>query len=593
MIPILVAALLLAAPASHEQELAAITASKGEVAEPTRLQQLLDASWEFGLADEPERATMLGDARYNGGWKDFSEAAFERRRRVTHATLAAARSIDRSALSPKDQLDLDLFLRSAVLDDEGTRFPDEVLALDQVEGPQSNLPQTLEQTPLRTVAEAETLLHRLERIPAYVEQVIALLRRGMAKGWVAPKVIVGKAPEQIHALAEPDPAKNPLLRPFASLPPSMAPAEQKRLRAAAAELLRDKLAPAALRLERFVADVYLPACRDTIAASALPEGAAWYALQVRSRTTTALTPQQIHEIGLQEVARLRAELEKVKVESGFQGPMAEFQKMLRTDPRFFYTDAESLVRGYRDIAKRADPGLVKLFGHLPRMPYGVIEVPAEIAPTQPTARYRAGSIQASRPGMVLVNTYDLAARPKWEMEALTLHEGVPGHHLQISLAFEQGELRPFRRYGFFTAFIEGWGLYAESLGYEMGFYKDPYARFGQLTYEMWRAVRLVVDTGMHALGWSRQRALDYFRENAAKSERDMAVEIDRYIAWPGQALAYKLGQLTLSRLREQATRELGASFDVRAFHDEVLGAGALPLDVLEARVAAWIASRKR
>jgi uncharacterized protein (DUF885 family) len=593
MTSLIAVALLLAAPASHEEELAAITAAKGQVAEPARLQRLLDASWEFGLADGPERATMLGDPRFNGGWTDLSEAAFERRRRVAHATLQAARSLDRSALSAKDQLDLDLFLRNAVLDDEGARFPEETLALDQVDGPQSSLPLTLEQAPLRTVAEAETLLQRLGRIPAYVDQLIALLQRGMAKGWVPPNVIMTKVPEQIHTLADPDPAKNPLLRPLASLPASIAPADQKRLRAAGAELLRDKVAPAALRLERFVADVYLPACRDTIAASALPDGAAWYALQVRRMTTTSLTPQQIHEIGFQEVARIRAELEKVKAEAGFQGSMAEFQKFLRTDPRFFYTDAESLVRGYRDIAKRADPGLVKLFGKLPRMPYGVVETPAEIAPTQPTARYQAGSIQASRPAVMLANTYDLAARPKWEMEALTLHEAVPGHHLQIALAFEQGELRPFRRFGGYTAFIEGWGLYAESLGYEMGFYKDPYARFGQLTYEMWRAVRLVVDTGMHALGWERQRALDYFRENAAKSERDMAVEIDRYIAWPGQALAYKLGQLTLSRLRAQAARELGASFDVRAFHDEVLGAGALPLDVLESRMAAWIASRKK
>jgi uncharacterized protein (DUF885 family) len=279
--------------------------------------------------------------------------------------------------------------------------------------------------------------------------------------------------------------------------------------------------------------------------------------------------------------------------TGFTGSFHDFVTFLRTDPRFFFERAEDLLVTYRDICKRADPALTRLFGTLPRLPYGVVPVPPYAEKSQTSAYYEPGSPAAGRPGRFFANTYDLKARPKWEMEALSLHEAVPGHHLQIALAQELPEMPEFRKNSFYTAYVEGWGLYAESLGGEMGFYEDPYARFGQLTYEMWRAIRLVVDTGMHALGWSRQRAIDYFVENAGKAEHDIVVEIDRYIVWPGQALAYKIGELKIQELRARAARALGPRFDIRAFHDHVLGSGAVPLDVLEGRIGEWIASVPR
>jgi uncharacterized protein (DUF885 family) len=300
-----------------------------------------------------------------------------------------------------------------------------------------------------------------------------------------------------------------------------------------------------------------------------------------------VSPQQIHEVGLAEVKRLRAEMDKVIAASGFTGSYDEFVRFLRTDPRFYFTDADALVTAYRDIAKRADPELAPLFGRLPQSPYGVKVVPEAAAPSQTTAYYEPGAFKVGRPGYMLANTYKLEMRPKWEMEALTLHEAVPGHHLQISLAQELEGIPEFRKNSSYTAYVEGWGLYAESLGEEMGFYKDPYSKFGQLTYEMWRAVRLVVDTGLHSMNWTRQQAIDFFMANAAKTEQDIIVEVDRYIAWPGQALGYKLGQMKIRELRAATAKQMGERFDVRKFHDVVLGDGALPLDVLESRVKAW------
>jgi uncharacterized protein (DUF885 family) len=320
----------------------------------------------------------------------------------------------------------------------------------------------------------------------------------------------------------------------------------------------------------------------------LPDGEAWYRNNVALRTTTDLTPQQIHDIGLSEVKRIRAEMDVVIESSGFDGSFEQFLNFLRTDPQFYHTTADGLMREYRDIAKRADPELTRLFGVLPRTPYGVIEVPDYAAKSTTTAYYQRGSLKAGRPGYYFANTYALDTRPRWEMEALSLHEAVPGHHLQISIQQELEGLPWFRQNPSYTAFVEGWGLYSESLGEEMGFYKDPYSKFGQLTYEMWRAIRLVVDTGMHYLGWSRQRAIDFFKENAGKSEHDIVVEIDRYIVWPGQALAYKIGELKIKELRAYAEQELGDQFDIRAFHDEVLGKGAVPLSVLDANVRAWV-----
>jgi len=338
---------------------------------------------------------------------------------------------------------------------------------------------------------------------------------------------------------------------------------------------------------------YIPACRETIAARDLPNGVAAYAYRVRWYTTTNLTPAQIHEIGLTEVKRIRAEMDKVIASTRFKGSFKEFTEFLRTDPLFFYDKPEDLVNGYRALTKEIDPQLAHEFGKLPRLTYGVVEIPAFTAPSQTTAYYQAGSPEAGRPGSYFVNTYNLKARPKWEMEALSLHESVPGHHLQIALAQEQEGVPEFRKHSGYTAFVEGWGLYAESLGPELGMYKDPYSKFGQLTYEMWRAVRLVVDTGMHMMGWSRQQAIDFFRENTSKTDQDITVEVDRYIVWPGQALAYKIGQMKIRELRTEAEKELGSKFNVRTFHDAVLEQGAVPLDLLQAHVEEWIAKESK
>jgi uncharacterized protein (DUF885 family) len=396
-------------------------------------------------------------------------------------------------------------------------------------------------------------------------------------------------PDQAAAQVVADPARSPLLDAFRKFPPAIPEAERTELTGRATDAYVQVVRPAFEKLRDFLATRYLPACRQATAASALPEGASFYAYNVKWHTTTAMSPQQIHEVGLAEVKRIRAEMDKVIATAAFTGSYEEFVRFLPTDPRFYFTDADALVTAYRDIAKRADPELASLFGRLPQSPYGVRVVPEAAAPSQTTAYYEPGAFKVGRPGYMFANTYKLEMRPRWEMEALTLHEAVPGHHLQISLAQELEGIPEFRKNSSYTAYVEGWGLYAESLGEEMGFYRDPYSKFGQLTYEMWRAVRLVVDTGLHSMNWTRQQAIDFFMTNAAKTEQDIIVEVDRYIAWPGQALGYKLGQMKIHELRAASAKQMGERFDLRRFHDVVLGEGAVPLDVLESRVKAWAA----
>jgi uncharacterized protein (DUF885 family) len=343
-----------------------------------------------------------------------------------------------------------------------------------------------------------------------------------------------------------------------------------------------------VKLREFLEQRYVPSCRDTVAATALSQGTELYPYNVKWHVTTDVTPAAIHAIGLAEVERIQAEMAAIRASTGFTGSAEAFHEFLRTDPQFFFRDTASLLTAYRDVAKRAEPPLARLFGLLPRTPYGIEPIPDAVAPSQTTAYYEPGSLSAGRAANMFANTYMLASRPRWEMEALTLHEAVPGHHLQIALAQEMQGLPEFRKHSSYTAYVEGWALYAESLGVEMGMYADPYAKYGQLTYEAWRAVRLVVDTGLHAMGWTREQAIEYFRANTAKTEQDIAVEIDRYIVWPGQALGYKMGQLKIQELRADAARALGPRFDLRGFHDVVLAQGALPLDELARQVAAWV-----
>jgi uncharacterized protein (DUF885 family) len=558
--------------------------------ETETLRRLFDDEWEWQLRDNPEMATSFGDRRYDDRLTDRSPAAWAKRREHARETLARIEAIDRSKLSDADKLNYDLFLHQARLAAEGTRFPYELASIDQMGGVYMSLGELAQQMPRDTVKDYENFIARLHAFPKAVDDTIVLLRRGAETGVTPPRVILRPVAESIANQIFDDPAKSPIYElAFAKT----AVPEQERLRKAALDALRTDVLPALRRLQKFWNEEYFPKTRENIAWTSVPQGKEWYAYRVRVETTTDLTADAIHELGLSEVKRIRGEMEKVKEQAGFKGSLAELFTFLRTDPRFYYDTREGLLTGYRDIAKRIDPELTRLFGRLPRLPYGVVPIPAYSEKTNTTAYYNAGAPEAHRPGYYYVNLYDLKSRPKWEMEALSLHESVPGHHLQIALTQELPDVPMFRRYGGYNAYVEGWGLYAESLGPELGMYTDPYSKFGQLTYEMWRAVRLVVDTGMHAKGWTRQQAIDFFVANSSKPLHDIEVEIDRYLAWPGQALGYKLGELKIKELRARAQRELGAKFDIRAFHDEVLGAGPVPLSMLDERVSAWIAAEKR
>jgi uncharacterized protein (DUF885 family) len=557
-----------------------------------RLQELFKLDWDYSMHESPESATDVGYPGLNDRWSDNSLAAIARRQRELQAPLKVIQSISRTNLSAVEQLNYDLFKRGIDQAIEGIQFRGEYMPLTQMNGVQQDAAQILEIAPRATVKDYEDIIARLNALPVLVDQVILLLRKGLEAGITPPRITLRDVPDQVVNQMNPDPDKNALLKPFTEFPIRISEAERARLRREATTALKEKVISAYAKLQEFLVKTYLPGARETIGMSELPKGHAWYAYNARVETTTTLTPQQIHDIGLAEVKRIRAEMDKVIAQTGFKGSFSDFTKYVRTDPRFYYTNADDLLTGYRDIAKRVDPELPRLFGKLPRNTYGVIPVPAYAAKSQTSAYYEPGSPEAGRAGNFNANTYALDSRPKWEMEVLTFHEAVPGHHLQISLAQEMEDAPEFRKHGSYTAFVEGWGLYAESLGYEMGFYKDPYARYGQLTFEIWRAIRLVVDTGMHSLGWTRQQAIDYFLANTSESEHETTVEVDRYIVWPGQALAYKIGQLKIKELRDYATKELGDMFDVRKFHDQVLSNGALPLDVLEIRIKAWVAQQK-
>ena len=579
-------ALALSAETAFEQACAKLAARRGQDAE--RLHQLFKLEWEYTMHESPEFATEVGYPGQNDRWSDQSLEAIERRKRELHAPMKVIQAIDRAKLNATDQLNYDLFKKNHEDATEGTRFKGEYLQITQLSGIHQGSAEALENAPHATVKDYEDMIARLKGLPRVIDQTIVLLQKGLETGITPPRITLRDVPQQVKNQMEQDPDTNALLKPFKEFPVEIPEAQRARLRQEAAAALKEKVVPAFGRLHEFLETKYLPGARESIAMSDLPDGKAWYAFNVRTVTTTSLTPQRIHELGLSEVKRIRQEMDRTIEQSGFKGSFADFCKFLRTDPQFYYQDAPSLVRGYRDIAKRADPELARLFGKLPRLPYGVKPVPAFAEKSQTTAYYQPGAPQAGRPGWFNANTYALDTRPKWEMEALTLHEAVPGHHLQIALAQEMEDAPEFRKHGGYTAFVEGWGLYSESLGTEMGFYKDPYLKFGQLTYEIWRAIRLVVDTGMHSMGWSRQQAIDYFMANSSKNEHDVIVEVDRYIVWPGQALAYKIGELKFKELRAYATKELGEKFDVRQFHDQVLGNGALPMDTVEKRIREWV-----
>jgi len=496
--------------------------------ETKRLHALFDSEWERVMKRFPTRASLLGDRRYNVKWTDNSLQAIEEHHRANRRVLERLGKIARSLLPPAEQLNYDLFKKKHEEDVAGHSFRQFLIPVGHRGGIQT-ADELHERLRFRTVKDFEDWIARLNGLGARVDQTIALMKKGIEEKIVPPRVIMERVPKQIAAQIVSNPDESLFYVPIDNMPASFDAPTQARLRAAAQNAIRRVVLPAYRKLKAFFNDTYLPACRETVGAWDHPGG-----------------------------------------------------------PRFYFKDKQDLLRAYRDAAKRIDPELTKLFKRLPRMPYGVRPVPDAIAPDTTTAYYSRPAADGSRAGYFYVNLYKPEVRPKYEIEVLTAHEAVPGHHLQIALAQELGELPRFRRYGGFTAYIEGWGLYSESLGEELGLYQDPYSKFGQLTYEMWRAIRLVVDTGLHAFKWSRQRAIDYFKEHAAKTEHDIVNEIDRYIGWPGQALAYKIGELRIQALRRRAREKLGDRFDIRDFHDAVLGSGAVPLDILERNVDAYI-----
>lgn len=555
------------------------------------LHTLFDSQWQRGLREHPENASYNGDTRYNDRWTDMSLAAIGKREAEDREALAKLHAIDRSRLTAADQLNYDTFqwqLEKAV---ERQKFHEYLQPIDHQGGVQT-ADGVAEILPFATVKDYRDWLKRMAAVPTLVEQSIALMGDGVKAGDMPPKVLMQRVPAQIDAQIVDDPTSSPFYRPFLKFNDAIPEADRAALRADARQVIAERIVPAYRKLAAYFKDDYLPQARDSIAAADLPDGKAYYDFLARYYTTTDLSAAQIHAIGLKEVARIRAEMEKVKAQTGFKGSMAEFFSYLRSDPRFFEKTPDALLERYRATAKRIDPELVKVFHVIPRLPYGVRPIPDNIAPDTTTAYYQPGASDGSRPGYYYVNLYKPEVRPTWEMVPLTLHEAVPGHHFQFARGLELPDAPMFRRTAYFVAYGEGWGLYAEQLGFDMGLYDDPYDHFGQLTYEMWRAVRLVVDTGMHAMGWSRQQAIDYFKDNAAKTDQDIVNEIDRYIGTPGQALAYKIGQMKISELRAKAQRELGPKFDLRAFDDAVLETGSVPLDALERHIDTWIAARK-
>lgn len=571
-----------------EKRSSELIASRGRDPETDRVRASSELFWEYVTSEHPEVATQFGYPGSNHRWTDWSLDAIDRRKKGWALLLEVVESVDAAELGPDVRLDYDLLTKNIEREVESAHYPSEYLQFGPLGGPDAFLAQIVAITPAFTRSHYEDILSRLKGIPAFIEQSLALLEKGVAEGITSPRVVVRTAPDQVAAQIVEDPMTSPLLKALQEFPPGFSEKDGELLRNEASKIFREEIVPAYNKMREYVAETYLPACRESIALADLANGEDWYTYLVRRHTTTDLSPKEIHEIGQSEVERIRGAMEDAKSATGFTGSFEKFFGFLREDPQFYFEDGDDLLSTYRDICKRADPELAKLFGKLPRLPYGVIAVPGFMEKTAPTAYYQPGSLQAGRSAYFYANTFDLGARPKWEMEALSLHEAVPGHHLQIALAQEMEDVPEFRKFTFYTAYVEGWGLYAESLGEEMGFYEDPYSKFGQLTYEMWRAIRLVVDTGMHAFGWTRDQAIDFFKENAGKAEHDIVVEVDRYIAWPGQALAYKIGELKLKELRRFAARELGSGFDVRAFHDELLRRGALPLDVLEELIKSWV-----
>src|SRR5579883_1172719 len=554
------------------------------------LHALFDREWLREEREHPVDASLRGDRRFNDRWPDESLTAIDASHR---ADLAALARIDRAALPPADRLNYDLFQWNYRDRLESWRFHEYVFPLNQLDGIQISGDLT-EMLRFATLKDYEDWIGRLERFGTYMDQTLALLDEGVRERRTLPRVVVERILAQITSNIVGDPEKSTFYAPFERLPSSIDSATAKRLELQARAAISSVVIPAFRRMQRFFTDTYLPHARTALAVTTLPDGSAYYAWLVRHFTTTSLTPEQVHALGVRAMAELHAQMLDAVRQSGFHGDLKDFLRYLRTDPRFHYDDPNELLTAYKAEAKTIDPLLVKEFGRLPRIPWGVLPIPADQAPNTYPAYSEAPAADGSRAAYMFVNLYKPDTRPLYEIPVLTCHEGRPGHALQLSLAGELRDLPAFRRFTYYNAYGEGWALYTETLCGEMGLYDDPYKRFGALSYQMWRAARLVVDTGIHAYGMTRSQAIDLLRENTALTDQNIGTEVDRYIAWPGQALSYMVGEMKLRELRERAEHRLGQRFDIKQFHDAVLGNGSLPLDVLERVVDDWInAAAKR
>jgi uncharacterized protein (DUF885 family) len=558
-----------------------------------KLEKLLADEWEFQLSESPVFATRMGVHRWDDQLSDESLANQDRRARQKRRFLRRWEAIDRNQLVGTARVNYDIFGR--LLKDEIAEFKYgmHLIPITNRSGFHISFAELPRQVRFKSVEDYENYLARLRAFSKYSSNHIALLREGINKQLVLPSAVLEGYQDSISAHIVADPTNSLLYGPLQRFPEHISDSDRSRLCEQAAEAIAEHVVPGYEAFLRFMTSEYLPACRGSIGASALPQGREFYRHRVRKFTTLDLTPEEVHETGVSEVARIRAEMEEIIEKVKFDGDFASFLRFLREDPRFYAETPEQLQKEISYVLKRMDGALPRLFGVLPRTPYGIRVVPEYIAPKTTTAYYQPPSGDGSQAGFYYINTYNLKARPLYGIEALSLHEAVPGHHLQIALQQELSDLPEFRRFAGITAFIEGWGLYAERLGLEVGFYEDPYSDFGRLTYEMWRACRLVVDTGMHYLGWTRQRAIQYMADNTALSLHNIEAEVDRYISWPGQALAYKTGELKIRQLRRIAEEQLGDRFDIRRFHDVVLGSGAVPLAVLEENVREYLERERR
>ena len=569
--------------------------AEGE-AKAVRLDALYQEYWEEYLQLNPITATFQGDSRYNDQLPDFGSQEYrDRYKAFVQRWLDKVEAVGSDGLAGSDLINYEIFVADAKETLESYRFPGWMLPVNQMDSAASFAVQLGSGTgpqPFKTVKDYDDWLARAGRLPVLFDTSIANMRAGVEAGVVQPTVLMEKVVPQLDTLIKDKPEDTLFWGPIANMPEGFSDADRQRLTQAYRTLIADQLMPAYQELRDFIANEYLPATRDTFGLDRLPDGEAWYAFNVRQSTTTGLTPAQIHQIGLDEVARIHGEIQQVMDQVGFEGTMQEFFKFMKDDPQFTFDSEDELLAYYRALEARIDAKVPEQYSLVPKAPFEIRPVEAFRAEAAAGGQYYPPSDDGSRPGVFYVNTFDLPTRKSWFAESLYLHEAVPGHHFQIALQIELEDMPDFRRWGGENAFAEGWGLYAESQGKALGVYTDPYQYFGRLQNELWRAIRLVVDTGLHSKGWSRQQVIDYMLENSAESEVQSTAEAERYIAWPAQALGYKIGELKIQELRKRAETELGDGFDIRAFHAEVLKDGAVPLDVLEGKIDRWIAAQK-